>query len=145
MTLPLIAGNWKMYMTINQAVELVLKLRDAIKGVSNVEVAIAPPFTALHHINYLLAETPIKLCGQDVFWEKDGAYTGEISPQMLKDIGCQYVIIGHSERRQYFNETNEVVNKKTLASLKGGLKPIICVGETLEQREKGETFPIVKK
>lgn len=143
--MPLIAGNWKMYMTVNQAVELVLKLRDAIKGVSNVEVAIAPPFTALHHINYLLAETPIKLCGQDVFWEKSGAYTGEISPEMLKDVGCQYVIIGHSERRQHFNETDEIVNRKILSSLKEGLKPIFCVGESLEQREKGKTTTIVKK
>lgn len=142
---PFIAGNWKMYMTINQAVELVLKLRDAIKGVSNVEVAIAPPFTALHHINYLLAETSIKLCGQDVFWEKSGAYTGEISPDMLKDVGCRYVIIGHSERRQHFNETDEIVNRKVLSSLKEGLKPIFCVGESLEQREKGKTVAIVKK
>lgn len=145
MTIPLIAGNWKMNMTVNQAASLVLKIRDAIKGANNVEVIVAPPFTALHHINYLLADTSIKLCGQDVFWEKSGAYTGEISPEMLKDVGCRYVIIGHSERRQYFHETDETVNKKILASLKEGLKPILCVGETLEQRENGKTIEIIKK
>ncbi|MEK7841590.1 MAG: triose-phosphate isomerase [Deltaproteobacteria bacterium] len=145
MSLPLIAGNWKMHMTISQAESLVFAIREAIKGVNNVEVAIAPPFTALRHINYLLAETSIRLCGQDVFWEKNGAYTGEVSPEMLKDVGCKYVIIGHSERRQYFNETDESVNKKVLASLKEGLQPILCVGETLEQRENNKTLSIVRK
>ena len=145
MTLPLIAGNWKMHMTINHAASLVLKIRDMLKGVGSVEVVVAPPFTALHHINYLLADTSMKLCGQDVFWEKNGAYTGEISPEMLKDVGCQYVIVGHSERRQYFHETDETVNKKILASLKEGLKPILCVGETLEQREKGKTLFTVRR
>src|SRR3989338_3987273 len=145
MSLPLIAGNWKMHMTISQAESLVFAIREAIKGVNNVEVAIAPPFTALRHINYLLAETSIRLCGQDVFWEKNGAYTGEISPEMLRDVGCKYVIIGHSERRQYFNETDETVNKKALTSLKEGLKPILCVGESLEQREDGKTIQIVRK
>lgn len=144
MSLPFIAGNWKMHTTVNQAASLVLNIRDVIKGADNVEVAIAPPFTALHHINYLLAETSIRLCAQDVFWEKEGAYTGEISPAMLKDVGCQYVIIGHSERRQYFNETDEVINKKVVASLKEGVKPILCVGESLEQREKRKTLLIVK-
>ncbi|MBI5327465.1 MAG: triose-phosphate isomerase [Deltaproteobacteria bacterium] len=145
MATPLIAGNWKMHMTINQAASLVLKIRDAIKGVHDVEVVVAPPFTALHHINYLLAETPIQLCGQDVFWEKNGAYTGELSPEMLKDVGCHYVIIGHSERRQHFHETDENVNKKLLASLKEGLKPILCVGESLEQRESGKAISIIRK
>src|SRR3990167_1719009 len=143
--IPLIAGNWKMHMTISQAVALVLKVKDLIRGVGNVEIAIAPPFTALYHINYLLAESSIRLCGQDVFWEKNGAYTGAISPEMLKDVGCQYVIIGHSERRQYFNETDETVNKKVLTSLKEGLKPILCVGESLEQREDGKTIQIVRR
>lgn len=142
---PLIVGNWKMNMTVSQAASLILKIRDAVKWVTSVEAAVAPPFTALHHISYLLAETPIKLCGQDVFWERNGAYTGEISPEMLKDVGCQYVIIGHSERRQYFSETDEMVNQKVLASLKEGLKPIVCVGESLAQREKGKTLSIVKK
>ncbi|MBI3398006.1 MAG: triose-phosphate isomerase [Deltaproteobacteria bacterium] len=142
---PFITGNWKMHMTINQAESLVMAMRDALKGVDDVEMAIAPPFTALHHINYLLAETSIKLCGQDVFWEREGAYTGEISPKMLQDVGCQYVIIGHSERRQYFHETDEIINKKILSSLKEGLKPIFCVGESLEQREKEKTIAIVKK
>lgn len=143
--MPLIAGNWKMHMTISQAESLVFAIREAIQGVNSVEAAIAPPFTALHHINHLLAETPIRLCGQDVFWEKSGAYTGEVSPEMLKDVGCKYVIIGHSERRQYFKETNDTVNKKTLASLKEGLTPILCVGESLEQRGSGKAISIVRE
>lgn len=142
---PLIAGNWKMNMTLNKAEALVMEIRDAIKGVGDVEVAVAPPFTALYHINYLLAGSSIKLCAQDVFWETSGAYTGEISPEMLKDVGCRYVIIGHSERRQYFSETDENINRKVLASLKADLKPIVCVGESLEQREQGKTLSVVKK
>lgn len=142
---PFIVGNWKMYKTISEAEGLVLTIIDKMRGISesDVEVAIAPPFTAIYHINQVLQQTAIKLCGQDMFWKKDGAYTGEISPDMLKDIGCQYVIIGHSERRQYFNETDETVNKKVLASLKEGLKPILCVGESLEQREEGKTISII--
>ena len=137
---PLIAGNWKMHTTIDEGVELVMKLRELLKGVDAVEVVVAPPFTSLHHLSYLIADSPLILAAQNLFWEKSGAYTGEVSPEMLRDVGCTYVIAGHSERRRLFFETDEAVNKKVLAALKEGLKPIVCVGETLEEREAGETI-----
>lgn len=141
---PLIAGNWKMNTTVNQGADLVMKLRELIKGVDEVDVVIAPPFTSLYHISHLAADSPIRLAAQDIFWEKSGAYTGEISPEMIKDAGCRYVIIGHSERRQYFNETDETVNKKVVAAIKHDLMPIICVGETLEEKEEGKTISRVR-
>ncbi len=144
MRIPLIAGNWKMNNLIHQGVELVLKLRELTKGVNEVEIVVAPPFTSLYHLKFLLAGSPIKLAAQNLFWEKSGAYTGEVSAGMLKDVGCEYVIIGHSERRQYFHETEDAVNKKLLAAIGAGIKPIVCVGETLEERESGKTLEIVK-
>lgn len=143
MLTPLIAGNWKMNTTIHEGVELVIKLRDHLKGVDAVEVVLAPPFVSIYHIGHVVADSPIKLCAQNLFWEKNGAWTGEVSPVMLKAAGCQYVIVGHSERRQHFGETDEVVNKKVVAALREGLKPIICVGETLEQRESGKALETV--
>lgn len=140
---PLIAGNWKMNTTIRQGDGLVLKLRELIKDVDSVDVVIAPPFTSLYHLNHLIANSNIRLSSQDLFWEKSGAFTGEVSAGMLKDAGCEFVIIGHSERRQFFNETDETVNKKTGAALKEGLNAIICVGETLEQRDGGKAFEVV--
>ena len=137
---PLIAGNWKMNTTAHQGAGLVIKLRDLIRGVDTVEVVIAPPFTSLHHISHLAAGSPIQLAGQNMFWEKEGAYTGEVSAEMLVDIGCRYVIIGHSERRQLFGEDDSTVNKKVRAALRYGLKPIVCVGETLEEKEAGRTL-----
>ena len=134
-----------MHMTTREGEELVMQLRDNLKGMDpSVEVAVAPPFTTLYHLNPILAGSPIKLCAQDVFWERQGAYTGEISTKMLVDTGCEYVIIGHSERRQYFCETNETVNKKAIAAMKDGLKPILCVGESLQEREDGRTLNIIK-
>lgn len=144
MRIPLIAGNWKMNTDIHQGVELVLKLRELTKGVNEVEILVAPPFTSLYHLKFLLADSPIKLAAQDIFWEKDGAYTGEISAAMLKDMGCQYVIIGHSERRQYFHETDATVNSKLTAAIGSGIKPIVCVGETLEQRESGKALDTIR-
>jgi triosephosphate isomerase len=144
MRMPLIAGNWKMNTDIHEGVDLFLKLRELIKGVGDVEVVVAPPFTSIYHLKFLVADSPIKLAAQDLFWEKKGAYTGEVSAQMLKDVGCQYVIIGHSERRQLFHETDETVKKKTTAAIGADLKPIVCVGETLDQRERGRTLEVVK-
>ncbi len=141
---PLIAGNWKMHTTVNQGVELALKLRERVKGVDSVEILLAPPFTSLHHISHVIADSPIKLCAQNLHWEKQGAFTGEVSAEMLIAVGCKYAIIGHSERRQYFRETDETVNKKTVAALRAGLKPIVCVGETLDERERGKTLQRVK-
>ncbi|MFZ3073003.1 MAG: triose-phosphate isomerase [Thermodesulfobacteriota bacterium] len=144
MTKPLIAGNWKMNTTTAQGAALVMSLRELIRDVSEVEVVIAPPATSLHHLNFLLAESPIKLSGQNIFWEKSGAFTGEVSADMLKDVGCAYVIIGHSERRQYFHEIDEWVNKKVVAAIRSGLKPIICIGETLSEKEDRKTLTVVK-
>ncbi len=136
---PLIAGNWKMNTTVHQGAELVIRLRELLKGVDTVDIVLAPPFTSIHHLSHLVADSPIKLAGQNFFWEKSGAYTGEVSAEMLVSAGCQYVIIGHSERRTHFKESDEEVNRKTLAALKSGLRPIICVGESLEERERGKT------
>jgi len=144
MTKPLIAGNWKMNTTTSGAVGLVMSLRELLKDVSEVEVVIAPPNTSLHHLHFLLAGSRIKLAAQNMFWEKSGAFTGETSADMLKDVGCSYVIIGHSERRQYFHEIDEWVNKKVVAAIRSGLKPIICVGETLSEREGRKTLNVVK-
>ncbi len=141
---PFIAGNWKMHTTIGEGVELVIKLRELLRGIEDVEVVIAPPFTSIYHLHFLVADSPIKLAAQDVFWEESGAYTGEISAKMLKDVGCEYAIVGHSERRRYFKETDQDVNRKIMALLKEGLKPIVCVGETLEEREEGKTIRVVR-
>lgn len=145
MRTPLIAGNWKMYKTTGEARELVMSLKKNLAGIRGVEIAVCPPFTVLASLTELLKDSEISLGAQDLFWEDEGAYTGEISGLMLKDLGCRYVIIGHSERRQHFGETDEQVNKKVQAALKHKLEPIICVGETLEQREADETETLVKE
>jgi len=141
---PIIAGNWKMNKTLSEAVDFVRQVKALVADVRDIEIIVAPPFTALQAISREIEGSTIELAAQDVFWEPSGAYTGEISPIMLKDVGCRYVIIGHSERRQYFGETNESVQKKIKASLAMGLHPIICVGEALEEREAGRTFDMVK-
>jgi len=135
MRTPLIAGNWKMNNNIVESLDLVKNLIQLTKDSKNVEVLVCSPFTSLYSIKQILKDTNIRLGAQNMHYEEIGAYTGEISPLMLKDIGVDYVIIGHSERRQYFNETDDTVNKKLKAALKYGIKPILCVGETLEQRE----------
>ncbi len=137
---PFIAGNWKMNKHIDEAVELVSSLKEAEKELSEAVVVVIPPFTALREIKKILEGSSLKLGAQNLFWEEKGAFTGEISPPMLKDAGCEYVVIGHSERRQYFGETDETVNKKIKAALAQGLVPIVCIGESLEEREKGETI-----
>jgi len=143
---PIIAGNWKMYKTINEAIDLANGLkREFFKlDFASVDVVLCPVFTALSEVAEVLNETDIGLGAQDVYWLEEGAFTGEISPVMLKDAGCQYVIIGHSERRQFFGETNETVNKKIKACLKHGLTPIICVGENLQERESANTFKVIQ-
>jgi len=140
----IIAGNWKMNKVIEESLSLVNELKEAVQGINDsIEIVVSPPFTTLSVINDIIKGSNILLAAQDVFWEDKGAYTGEISPVMLKDVGCKYTIIGHSERRQYFNETNETVNKKIKAVLKNDLSVIVCVGETLEERENETTFSVI--
>ena len=141
---PIIAGNWKMNNTIKEAVELVNGLKRELDTINSVDIVVSPPFTALSDVNELIMDSNIKLSAQNVYWQEEGAFTGEVSTIMLKDAGCAYVIVGHSERRQYFNETNETVNKRLKAVLAGGLKVIVCVGEVLEEREAGKTFDIIR-
>jgi triosephosphate isomerase (TIM) len=142
---PVIAGNWKLYKTKNEALALIEELAPLIAGVTTVEVVVAPVFTVLPTLLGAVAGTGISLAGQDVFWEEEGAFTGEISSRMLLDAGASHVIIGHSERREYFGETDQTVNKKVKAALKGALVPIFCIGETLEAREAGQTFSVLER
>ncbi len=141
--LPIIAGNWKMNKTVGEAVELVKQLKVSLSGAEGVEVIVAPPFTALYAVHKELEGSSIGLAAQNLHWEEKGAYTGEISTLMLKELGCQYVIVGHSERRQLFGETDETVNKRVKAALGQGMNPIFCMGETLKEREDGRTFTVV--
>lgn len=141
----LIVGNWKMNKSVKEAISLVTSLKKKNKDVKEVEIVVCPPFTTLCEVNDVVKNSNIGLGAQDVFYEDKGAYTGEISAEMLKDVGCSYVIIGHSERRQYFNESDETVNKKLKKSLEFGLKAIVCVGEKLEEREKGEYRAVIEK
>ncbi len=140
----IIAGNWKLNKTSLEAMELVNLLKRELTDIDKVDMVVCPPFTALSEINDLLNETPIGLGAQDMYWEDAGAFTGEVSAPMLKGVGCAYVIIGHSERRQYFGETDETVNKKIKAALAHDLTPIVCIGEHLDERESGKTFDVVK-
>jgi triosephosphate isomerase len=139
----LIVGNWKMNMVRQEATELARRLSGLI-GSSSVDVVIAPPYTSLEAVYGVVRSTDICLGAQDVFWEDSGAFTGEISPYMLIDAGCRWVIIGHSERRGILGETDDMVRKKVRASLNSGLIPIVCVGETLEERERGKTMRVVE-
>jgi len=140
--MPLIAGNWKMNTTLREATELVSEMRPLLDQIDNIDKVICPPFISLAAVRELIRGSSIKLGAQNVYFEEKGAYTGEISPLMLADL-CEFVIIGHSERRQYFNETGEMVNKKILAAMRIGLKPILCIGERLEENEAGRTEEIV--
>ncbi|MBF0494328.1 MAG: triose-phosphate isomerase [Candidatus Omnitrophica bacterium] len=141
---PVIAGNWKMYKDLNEAVELASGIRKQVQEFDNVDKVIAPPFVNLTEVAKAIADSNVYLAAQNCHWEKEGAFTGEVSARMLKSIGCRYIIIGHSERRQYFGETNETVNLKIKAAVANNLIPIMCVGETLQEREEGRTVDVVK-
>ncbi|MGB8953537.1 MAG: triose-phosphate isomerase [Candidatus Aminicenantales bacterium] len=141
---PFIAGNWKMHMTIPEAKDLVSTVVKASVDLAEAEIVVIPPFTALSEVRKVLEESSVQLGAQNLFWEEKGAFTGETSPSMLKDAGCQYVVVGHSERRQYFGETDASVNKKVKAALKSGLIPIVCIGESLEERERQKTISKVE-
>src|SRR6266511_3522505 len=140
MRIPFIAGNWKMYKTVHEAVVFVKELKSAVRDIADVEIVVAPPFTAVHAVAEAARNSNIGVAGQDVYWEREGAFTGEVSPAMLKEAGAEYVIIGHSERRRLFHESDETVNKKLTAALGADLTPIVCIGETLDQRERNETL-----
>jgi triosephosphate isomerase len=142
---PIIAANWKLHKTIAEARLFVEQLHQQCPTPGDMDVVLAAPFTALAAMQDSLRSTPYLLAAQDVFWEARGAYTGEVSPPLLLDVGCSYVIIGHSERRQYFGETDETVRKKVAAALQAGLHPIVCVGESLAQRQAQETFSVVER
>jgi triosephosphate isomerase len=145
MRLPFIAGNWKMFKTVHEAVVFVKELKVLVRDITDVEIVVAPPFTAVHAAAEAARNTNIGVAAQDVYWEREGAFTGEISPGMIKEAGAEYVIVGHSERRQLFAESDANVNRKTVAALAAGLTPIVCVGETLEERERAETMGVLDR
>jgi triosephosphate isomerase len=144
MRTPVIAGNWKLFKTLSEAVEMVTELKKLVAGNQGVEIVVAPVFTALSRVTDAAAGSNINVAAQDCFWEEEGAYTGEVAPKLIKDAGCSHVIIGHSERRQYFGETDATVNRKTKAAIAAGLTAIVCVGETLAERESDTTFTVIE-
>jgi len=144
MRVPIVGGNWKMNKTINEAINTVEDLKTKLEGVEGVEIVVFPPFTALKMLQGLLQGSNIGLGAQNMYYEEKGAYTGEISPLMLQDVGCRYVILGHSERRGYFGETDELINKKLKTALSFEFTPVVCVGEKLEERKAGRATEIVE-
>jgi triosephosphate isomerase len=143
--IPFIAGNWKMFKSVQDTVVFVKELKSAVKDLADVEIVVAPPFTAVHAAAEAARNTNIGVAAQDVYWEKEGAFTGEVSAPMIKEAGAEYVIIGHSERRRLFGETDAHVNRKIVAAMAAGLTPIACVGETLEERERSETLNVLDR
>jgi triosephosphate isomerase len=145
MRIPFIAGNWKMFKTVHEAVVFTKELRSTVKDVTDVEIVVAPPFTALHAVAEAARNTNIEVAAQDLYWEREGAFTGEISAAMIAEAGAVCVIIGHSERRRLFGETDGVVNRKVIAAFQQGLSPIACIGETLEEREANQTLDVLDR
>lgn len=143
MTPPLVLGNWKMHCTTDEARTLTRRIARGAKAFTDVEIAIAPPFTALATVAQVLNRSRVRLAAQDVHWEKAGAFTGEISPGMLLDSGCKFVIVGHSERRRLFGESDRIIAQKFAASMRAGLRPVLCIGETLDERRKGRTTQVI--
>jgi len=139
-----IAGNWKMNKNLKDAKLLAIALKNKLAGVNNVTIAVCPAAVCIDAVAQILKDTNISVGGQNIYFEKEGAYTGEVSADMLLSAGAKYVILGHSERRQYFKETDEIINKKIQTALNVGLLPIFCLGETLEEREAGKTFEVVR-
>ncbi len=142
---PMIAGNWKMYKTCAEAEETARGIVELLHGSEETDIMIAPPSTALVPVSRIIGDTPVDLGAQNLFWENQGAYTGEVSAPMLISAGCRYVIIGHSERRQYFGETDQDVNKKIRAAIAAGLVPVFCIGETESERDSEKTFSVLDK
>ena len=145
MRIPLIAGNWKMYKTVQEAVVFAKELRSLVKNVTDVDIVVAPPFTAVHAVAEAARNSNIGVSAQSLYWEREGAFTGEVSAAMIKEAGAAYAIIGHSERRRLFGETDVTVNRKTVAALGASLTPIVCAGETLEERERNDTLAVLDR
>jgi len=141
---PFVAGNWKMHMTVPETQALLRRILEAGAETGGAEVVVLPPYTALAEAGRILSGSPVTLGAQNLFWEDKGAYTGEVAGPMLADLGCRYVVVGHSERRQHFGETDATVNKRIFAALRSHLRPIFCVGETLGERDEGRTLPTVR-
>jgi triosephosphate isomerase len=142
---PFIAGNWKMFKTVHETVVFVKELKSLVKDTADVEIVVAPPFTAVHAAAEAARNSNIAVAAQDVYWEREGAFTGEIAPGMLKEAGAEYAIVGHSERRRLFGDSDPIVNRKTIAAFGAGLIPIVCIGETLEERERNETLAVLDR
>ena len=145
MRIPFIAGNWKMYKTVAETVKYVKELRALVKDLDGVEIVIAPPFTAVHAAAEAARSSNVVIAAQDMHWEREGAFTGEVSASMILEAGAEYVIVGHSERRTLFGETDTTVNRKVTAAFAARLAPIACIGETLDQRERSETFEVLDR
>ena len=142
---PVIAGNWKMFKTISETKAFFSSFLPLVSGVSHCEIVVAPPFVSLAAASAAAVGSRVAISAQDVYWKKEGAFTGEVSIPMLLDVGCTHTIIGHSERRQFFGETDETVNEKARAAVVGGLQPIVCVGETLAERDAGKAAEVVRR
>jgi triosephosphate isomerase len=145
MRIPFIAGNWKMFKTVDETVKYVKEFRGLVKDIEGIEIVFAPPFTALHAACEAARNSTIGIAAQDLYWEREGAFTGEVSGPMVREAGAEYVIIGHSERRTLFGETDATVNRKIVAAFAAGLIPIACIGETLDQRDRSETFDVLDR
>jgi triosephosphate isomerase len=145
MRTPFIAGNWKMYKTVVEAVAFIEELRSNAAAVSGVTIVVAPPFTALHPVAQAARESTIGVAAQDLYWEREGAFTGDVSAAMVKEAGATYAIVGHSERRRLFGDTDALVHRKAMAAMGAGLTPIVCIGETLEEREGEQTLAVLDR
>jgi triosephosphate isomerase len=145
MRTPFIAGNWKMFKTVHETIVFAKELRSLVKEVDGVRIVVAPPFTSVHAAAEALRNSNVGVAAQDLYWEREGAFTGEVSAAMIKDAGAGYAIVGHSERRRLFGETDAAVNRKLLAAIGAELTPIVCIGETLEERERNETLAVLDR
>jgi triosephosphate isomerase (TIM) len=145
MRTPLIAGNWKMFKTVHEAVAFAKEFKGLVKDVTGVDIVIAPPFTAVHAVAEAVRASNIAVAAQDLFWEREGAFTGAVSATMIREAGAEYVIVGHSERRRLFGDTDVTVSRKAAAALGAKLTPIVCVGETLEEREGHATLDVLDR